>query len=39
MCIVCVCEVRGGGEGLCALCVFVRCGGEGLCVCVCVYLR
>ena len=36
MCIVCVCEVRGGGEGLCALCVFVRCGGRGaVCVCVC----
>ena len=36
MCIVCVCEVWGG-EGLCALCVYVRCvGGRGVVCIVCV---
>ena len=38
VCIVCVCEACVGGEGLCALCVYVRCvwGGERGCMyCVC----
>ena len=37
MCIVCVCEVCGGGEGLYALCVYVKCvGGRGVVCIVCV---
>ena len=28
MCIVCVCEVCGGRERLCAMCVYVCVGGE-----------
>ena len=38
MCIVCVCEVCGGRERLCAMCVYVCVGGEGLCA-LCVYVR